>query len=60
MTNKWTCPTCGLKVDITDQEEHGRIVHLMEHNPTPGQWSEAYAMIQQGKERAKARDKASA
>ena len=49
----WTCQDCGAKIDISDQEEHGRIRHLMEHNPTPAQWSEAYERIQEAKERTK-------
>ena len=53
---KWTCPICGESTPnptvVDGKQTHPRIEHLTTHNPSPAQWTNAYNMIQAGKERA--------
>ena len=49
------CVVCGMEFET---DEKGSALaqyadHSIIHNPTPGQWTEAYEKIQAGKERAK-------
>lgn len=50
---KWTCGECGAKIETQTVDDHQRINHLTQHNPTPAQWTEAYNRIQDGREKAK-------
>jgi 3-hydroxy-3-methylglutaryl CoA synthase len=54
------CKECGAEFRETkDKTELAQFAdHSVIHQPTPGQWTDAYNMIQDGKERAKAKAKA--
>ena len=45
---------CGFRCSTDSAgKDNARITHLTEHNPSPAQWTAAYNLIQQGRERAK-------
>ena len=49
------CKECGMRFEDTKEKKELEQFcdHVIIHQPTPGQWTEAYKMIQEGRERAK-------
>lgn len=52
-----TCPDCGAHYQGNDPIEalSWYADHSTQHNPSPGQWANAYMMMRDAKERAKPR-----
>ena len=45
---------CGFRCSTESAgKDHARILHLTEHNPSPAQWTTAYQIIHDSRERAK-------
>lgn len=64
--HQWSCPIimdvhgpkdftlCGFKCATeASGNDHPRIAHLTDHNPSPAQWAQAYKTMQQWKDQAK-------